>query len=195
MTARKEYRNAARSRRLIRSAFVEILHEKPLEKVTVTDIVNRAGINRSTFYAHYPDVKGIIDEITDEVITMFRPMLEEIDFDADLMSPEPLVRNVVGFLDRNQELFRLLGDSDYAYARMEQLKKMMIRQVLDAPNLPIRNRSGLDAELRIRLMLGGVIDTFRDWLNGEMDCTLEEITMQLIEIIREWTLAGLAENQ
>lgn len=126
---------------------------------------------------------------------MFRPMLEEIDFDADLMSPEPLVRNVVGFLDRNQELFRLLGDSDYAYARMEQLKKMMIRQVLDAPNLPIRNRSGLDAELRIRLMLGGVIDTFRDWLNGEMDCTLEEITMQLIEIIREWTLAGLAENQ
>ena len=30
---------------------------KDLSKITVTDIVNRADINRATFYAHYPDVR------------------------------------------------------------------------------------------------------------------------------------------
>ena len=33
-------------------------------RITATDIINRSGLNRSTFYAHYPDVKGIIDELS-----------------------------------------------------------------------------------------------------------------------------------
>ena len=80
MPTKKEYRNAIRSRRMIRESFVELLHEKPLEKITATDIINRSGLNRSTFYAHYPDVKGIIDEITGEIYAMFRQMLAELDF-------------------------------------------------------------------------------------------------------------------
>ena len=56
MAEKKEYRSAVRSRRMIRQAFMDLLHEKPLEKITATDIIRRADINRSTFYAHYPDV-------------------------------------------------------------------------------------------------------------------------------------------
>ena len=61
MAEKKEYRSAIRSRRFIRQAFMELLREKRLEKITVTDIVNRADINRSTFYAHYTDVKALIE--------------------------------------------------------------------------------------------------------------------------------------
>ena len=78
----KQYRNAIRSRMMIRSAFVELLHEKPFEKITATDIINRSGLNRSTFYAHYPDVKGIVDEITEEIVEVFRKSLAEMDFSA-----------------------------------------------------------------------------------------------------------------
>lgn len=57
MGERKVYKSALRSRKWIRQAFMELLREKEFEKITVTDIVNRADINRSTFYAHYPDVR------------------------------------------------------------------------------------------------------------------------------------------
>ena len=57
MGERKVYKSALRSRKWIRQAFMELLREKDFEKITVTDIVNRADINRSTFYAHYPDVR------------------------------------------------------------------------------------------------------------------------------------------
>ena len=50
---RAEYRSAIRSRRMIREAYTVLLKEKDLSKITVTDIVNRADINRATFYAHY----------------------------------------------------------------------------------------------------------------------------------------------
>ena len=49
MAEKKEYRNAVRSRRMIREAFVDLLHKKPVEKITATDIINRSGLNRSTF--------------------------------------------------------------------------------------------------------------------------------------------------
>ena len=48
MAEKKEYRSAIRSRRLIRAALLELLQEKKFEKITVTDIVKRADINRST---------------------------------------------------------------------------------------------------------------------------------------------------
>ena len=63
MDSKKEYRNSVRSKNLIRSAFLDLLGEKNLEKITATDIIKRADINRSTFYAHYPDARGLLDEI------------------------------------------------------------------------------------------------------------------------------------
>ncbi|MBQ2905798.1 MAG: TetR family transcriptional regulator, partial [Peptococcaceae bacterium] len=68
MPAQKIYRNAVRSKTMIRQAFLELLKEKPYEKITVTDIAQRADLNSSTFYDHYPDVQGLIEEIEEEMI-------------------------------------------------------------------------------------------------------------------------------
>ena len=44
------------TKRVIREAFVELLNERALSKITVKDITDRCGINRNTFYYHYQDV-------------------------------------------------------------------------------------------------------------------------------------------
>ena len=96
MEPKKPYRNALRSRRMIREAFVELLHEKPFEKITATDIINRSGLNRSTFYAHYPDARGILEDFTGEIVTLFRQMLAEMDFSSFLNDPESILKKVDG---------------------------------------------------------------------------------------------------
>ena len=60
MTERKENRNARRSRQMIRESFEALLKEKGFHKNTVIDIVARTDLNRSTFYAHYPDIYGSV---------------------------------------------------------------------------------------------------------------------------------------
>ncbi len=182
MQTKKEYRNAIRSRRMIRESFVELLHEKPLEKITATDIINRSGLNRSTFYAHYPDVKGIIDEITGEIYAMFRQMLAELDFSRFLNDPEPNLKKVVSFLEENQDIYRLLGQSDMSLIYLEQMKKALIQQVLDLPDLPTGGLRQVSVDIRIRMLLSGVIDAYREWLAGGIDCTLEELTSEVAAI-------------
>lgn len=51
------------TKQAIEQTFTSLLNEKPLSKITVTDIVEKCGINRNTFYYHYADIYTLIDEI------------------------------------------------------------------------------------------------------------------------------------
>lgn len=52
----------------IYDAFFLILKEKELDKITVSDIVKKAGIVRSTFYNHYENIPALVTAIEDKTI-------------------------------------------------------------------------------------------------------------------------------
>ena len=49
----------------IKTTFMELLNRKPLNKITVREIVSGCGINRNTFYYHYTDIRTLVEEIFD----------------------------------------------------------------------------------------------------------------------------------
>lgn len=191
MEQKKLNRNALRSRQMIRNAYLELLNEKPYEKITATDIILRADINRSTFYAHYPDVRGIMDEIMGEITQMFHNMLQSVDFTVFFQDPMPILREVLIFLQKNQQMYQLLLRSSMALEQLEQLKKLLITQVLETPNLPVRNLSSYGVNIRVRILLGGLIDTYRQWLEGEFECSLEDAAAEVVALIRSIGLKEL----
>ena len=50
-----------RTRQLLEQAFLGVASEKGFQAVSVQDITERAGINRATFYAHFPDKYALLD--------------------------------------------------------------------------------------------------------------------------------------
>lgn len=54
------------TRRAIKETFIHLLEERPLNDITVKDIVERCGINRNSFYYHYQDIPALIEEIIKE---------------------------------------------------------------------------------------------------------------------------------
>lgn len=66
--------------------FFEI-YDKDLSKITVTDIITRADLNRATFYAHYPDVLGVTEEIENEIIEKMLDILKEFQFTNFFRNP------------------------------------------------------------------------------------------------------------
>jgi AcrR family transcriptional regulator len=67
----KADRRSQRTYRLVSSAFGELLVEKPYEEILVQDILDRAGIGRTTFYAHYFDKEDVLDSMTEQILSMF----------------------------------------------------------------------------------------------------------------------------
>lgn len=66
MKQQKTDRRSQRTYRLVISAFAELIVEKPYEKILVQDILDRAGIGRTTFYAHYFDKEDVLNNIIEQ---------------------------------------------------------------------------------------------------------------------------------
>jgi AcrR family transcriptional regulator len=56
----KDDRRSKRTRQLIGAALVELMLEKRFDDITVQDILDRADVGRSTFYAHYTDKEDLL---------------------------------------------------------------------------------------------------------------------------------------
>ena len=51
-----------RTRQVIVQSFDELIKEKGFQSLSVQDITTRAGINRATFYAHFPDKYDLLEQ-------------------------------------------------------------------------------------------------------------------------------------
>jgi AcrR family transcriptional regulator len=71
MKQQKADRRSQRTSRLVSSAFAELLVEKPYDEILVQDILDRADIGRTTFYAHYFDKEDVLDSIIEQQLSMF----------------------------------------------------------------------------------------------------------------------------
>src|SRR5258708_2520594 len=67
----KQDRRSQRTRRLVNTAMLELLFEKHYETITVQDILDRAGIGRSTFYTHFFDKEDVLTSIAEQMLEMF----------------------------------------------------------------------------------------------------------------------------
>ena len=80
-----------RTRQSLEQAFADVLRDKGFAAATVQDITRRAGVNRATFYAHFPDKYALLDH------TIRQGFLREINkrmLNACHYSPENL-RNLI----------------------------------------------------------------------------------------------------
>ena len=74
------------TQRVLKESFLTLLHEKPVNRITVKEVCELAELNRATFYTHYSDCFALLDNIEQELIDAFRQSLELVDaFDVSAM--------------------------------------------------------------------------------------------------------------
>ena len=184
MAEKKEYRSAIRSRRLIREAFLALLQEKKLEKITVTDIVKRADINRSTFYAHYPDVMGLVEELVNDIITRSMGLVRDIDIRDIFRDPMPFLTALISIGQENIELYRLLAKSEFALQQIEKMKTLLVQKAVSEVDIPEPIRQSNTYKIRVSFFIGGILNTYQQWIQGELDCSIEEIARSIGHMLR-----------
>jgi len=72
-------RRAIRTKKMIRSALAELIDEKGFINISVTDLTERADINRGTFYLHYVDKYDLLEKIENEIIQDIEEKTKHLD--------------------------------------------------------------------------------------------------------------------
>ena len=178
-----EYRSAIRSRRMILEAYTALLKEKDLSKITVTDIVNRADINRATFYAHYPDIRGVTEEIENEIIAKMLEVLKEFEFINFFRNPTPLLL-LSRYLEEDAEFYRILIKANCSEIFMEKLKKRFTDYMLNDSDIPEDMRHSKMVSLRVCYFAGGIVNLYKQWFRGDLNCTLNDIALEVSKLLQ-----------
>lgn len=190
-------RNAQRSIRLLKEAFMELLAEKPYESITVSDVARKADLNRGTFYAHFDNVDDLMRSVmsdTADTISVFLSKAVESGF---LEDPLPVLAQVGAYLDQNRELTRKLVESrsvEPFVLALESRFREWVQQRIPA----CTPEEKLACAMLTDYLAGGVLQTYRSWLLGEYPgLRIEEVNRYLGEFVRSTgkVLSGLQEGK
>ena len=55
---------ALRTKNAIRRSFIELLAERPFDKISVRDIAERSEVTRNTFYYYYTDIYALAEDVS-----------------------------------------------------------------------------------------------------------------------------------
>lgn len=172
------------TKRAIIEAFMELLNEKPLSRITVKEIVDTCGINRNTFYYHFEDIHALLVYILDaeaENVIAEHATVESLEegfiaaahFALENKRAAYHIYNSVSREDMERYLNRI------AQEVVERLADRMIEEVPEKERV-----SGDDVRLIVSFYKSGLVGMTTEWLAQGMKGVPEEMITRLGALLK-----------
>lgn len=181
--AKAEYRSALRSKKLITDALVTLLDEKTLDKITVTDIVKKADINRGTFYAHYDNVSDVVTSIFKSAYEIITCSINEFPYNSNF-DMSIMLKKLQSVMEQDFEFYRKIFSSDINMKVYEEISNVLISYVFEQESR-ISKVSHSDFVFYTSFYSGGIIKLYRDWFIGELPMSFDELTERCSALLEE----------
>ncbi|WP_219837110.1 TetR/AcrR family transcriptional regulator [Paenibacillus sp. R14(2021)] len=183
-------RRQVRTKQLLRKALLESIEEKGVGGITVTDITNRADVNRGTFYLHYQDVPDMLEQIKDEVYEQIKGHVTHFNFKelsecAVKDIPYPLSVQIFEQLSIHADFLKVMfgtnGDFSYAY----RYKKLLADQFFNKFNFlqPQDEKMLIPRDYLIAYMSSANFGILMHWLESGMKQTPEQMGKIMAQMI------------
>ena len=172
MKAKNLNASSLKTKKLIKDTFAELLYEKRnIHKIPVTELVKRANINRSTFYAHYDDIFQVAEDIKAETMRAF---FEQKNL-TGIHDIEPFFDDIYLYIKKNDDFFRLIFNSDEVTGFVRKLGKICKDKIYNVVKGDPALRDDLLLELEISTLSDGLAMQFIRYYHGDFVVTLEDI--------------------
>ena len=180
-------------------ALISLLEKKDLEFITVTEICDTAGVNRSTFYLHYETISDLMNETVEMVDKRFLSYFSQRERDAlsemngaDLkelvLVSRAYLLPYLRFIRDNKHVYRAAFRNPagmQAYARYEYLKNHIL-----GPSLARFQISPESRPYYIAYYVEGIIAIVKEWLRRDCIDEVESIS----DIIENCVRPGSAQD-
>jgi AcrR family transcriptional regulator len=153
---------------MVQEALVALILEKGYDAVTVTDIIDRADVGRSTFYSHFSDKQDVLFSNLDE-LAFLHPAPDGRPAELFAFSL-PMFEHV---REQRRLVRALLGrrGGGLVHARGEQLLAAIVRDELIAAGA----RASASLDLLVACVVGAFMGLLRAWVDGETTASPAEL--------------------
>ena len=173
-------------------SLIYLLEKKDIEYITVKEICNKAGVNRSTFYLHYESINDLVEEtmkyINKNFINYFnensKDVFEKIK-NAPLEELKLIERKYLTpyltFIKNNKRVFKASFNNPKGMNtsnRYNNLKTYILNPILERFNVIEKERNYL-----ITFYINGIMAIIKEWLNNDCKDSISEIEDIIIKCI------------
>lgn len=138
-----------KTRTNIKNSLIDLLAEKNVSKITVTELAEKAMINRKTFYRHYHTVQDVVDDINYDMINDVISHAKKSDRDGNNLVNQ---LNFIGIsiVENKEQINKILKNSPEVFGsgRSVELLKRFI-EVSIRPVLNFKNETKLNTLLSL----------------------------------------------
>lgn len=173
-----------RTRASLQDALLELCRHRDFAQVSISDIAEVAGVNRSTFYQHVPDKETLLADALDEIASRAQAQLETDVLSADVPDPTQLIHNYLTHVRENATLYRSLLSSTGSPVIVARLTERITRLVLSGlQQRPPRNGDGVPLAIEAAGIAGSFIGMVRAWLDMKPLPSADHVTEWIVKTL------------
>ena len=174
------------TKKIIVDTFLNLIEEKDISKITVTEICKIADINRATFYRYYLDVYDLKDKIEEDFRKelMNSPAIDALDEQESVYA---FSKELLSVFEKNKKLVKILFDTNHNIYFLNEVLELAYEKCLDKWSREL----GIDTDMEevehsIIFIFNGALGIVNYWIKNDFDKDIEEIS----NIIQKLSLDG-----
>ncbi|WP_256256355.1 TetR/AcrR family transcriptional regulator [Paenibacillus sp. BC26] len=167
---------------MLRDALIDLLEEKGLEAITIRDLMQQAGLHRSTFYLHYRDKYDLLELSKEDMLNEILGIVNDID-PIQLMKhaarnePDPVFQKLFEFFTLHAIFFKVLlgpkGDPAYPI----QIRSIMEKLIYSKLSIIQSEQIAMPREYIIAYLASANLGVIQHWLAHGMQISTREMAL------------------
>ncbi|MFE4142290.1 TetR/AcrR family transcriptional regulator [Peribacillus sp. YIM B13472] len=178
-------RRIRKSKLALKDSLISLMQHKDFREISITDIVERADLNRGTFYKHYQYKEELLEEVMEDVIADLILSYREPYKNVETFTINELTASVIKIFEHvanYANIYTLILKSNAWPKLLEricnELKKLPLEDLEDYRPNPKINKE-LASSYQAYAILGMIIE----WVNTGFTYSADYMAEQLLEII------------
>jgi AcrR family transcriptional regulator len=170
-----------RTQRHLRDALCELMQLKPINKITIRELTERAEVSRCTFYLYFDSIFSMVQSIENEMLIDYREGIKKIISGNE--DSKKLISELITFTFRhkydNLPYSRILYSSPSHPEFLIQYNNIVIEEL----RLAFPGKIKADMLPGLNLYLSGILSSIQQWILNDITEPPEEMSKQIIGII------------
>lgn len=177
-----EDRRVRKSKRAIKQAFIQLLKENNLDRITIQQISDLADVNRGTFYLNYEDKYALLDEMENEQIEKIKGFVDIRKMDLSTKNSDrfiedfanKIIKNVITHIEHNIEFYQVILNLE----RKSQIEEQLADIVRSNIKHLIGNKDnvfGIPENYYLSYVVGSMMSMIKYWVSDENRVSVEEL--------------------
>ncbi len=191
-------KRVVKTKNAIFDAFKQLVQQKDMADISISELTQKANITRSTFYMYYDTVGDVRSDIENEIVARIDKIMSEADLLNSMTDPYPLFSALASEITEQDRDNRYILSSNNSGQLLDKINERFVTAYV---HFITEVNDGTDigkARYIAAFTIAGMTECFKIWFNHKSSITLEELCKNIAEVVSRglaWILANKADRE